>query len=194
MMDTWLQWDTSLFHWINSGWSNGFFDWLFPLLRNKYLWLPLYIFCLAWILFNFTRRQTLIAILFTILSIFASDTISSKLIKNNIHRQRPCQVEAMVPPVIERVPCGSGYSFTSSHASNHFCLAAFAVVVFGHFMGRWRHLWWAWALLISLSQVYVGLHYPGDIAGGALLGTIVGISMGTICKHYMKNEKLKTKS
>ena len=183
MMQTVLQWDTSLMHWINSGWSNAFFDWLMPAVRNKYLWLPLYIFSAAWVIFNFTRKQCLVAILFAILAVFASDTISSKLIKNNVQRPRPCQVSSLA--VIQRVNCGSGFSFTSSHAANHFCAAALIVTVFGHFMGKWRHLWWLWAILVSVAQVYVGLHYPLDILGGAVLGVIVGLSMGTMAKHYM---------
>ncbi len=184
MMHTVLQWDTAIMHWINSGWSNSFFDWLLPAMRNKYLWLPLYIFCLAWILFNFSKRQSLYAILFTILAVFAADTISSKLIKYAVQRPRPCQVSSL--EVVQRVSCGSGFSFPSSHATNHFCIAAFAITVFGHYMGRWRHAWWVWAGMISISQIYVGLHYPIDIVAGTLLGIIVGLSMGTICKHYMK--------
>jgi len=190
MMQTVLQWDTALMHWINSGWSNPIFDWLMPAVRNKYLWLPLYIFSATWVIFNFTRKQCLVAILFAILAVFASDTISSKLIKNNVQRPRPCQVSSL--GVIQRVSCGSGFSFTSSHAANHFCAAALIVTVFGHFMGKWRHLWWLWASLVGIAQIYVGVHYPLDILGGAILGIIIGLSMGTIAKHYMRQEKLIT--
>ena len=186
MMETILQWDTVLFHWINSGWSNPVFDLLLPAARNKYLWIPLYVLCLSWILFNFSLRQSAWVIFFISASIFASDTISSKLIKYQVHRARPCQELQMEPPVIQRVSCGSGYSFTSSHAANHFCLAALLVILFGGYMGHWKHLWWIWAAIISLAQVYVGLHYPLDIIGGALLGIIIGSSMGTICKHRIK--------
>jgi membrane-associated phospholipid phosphatase len=120
---------------------------------------------------------------FVAVSIFASDTISSKLIKYQVRRPRPCHEQQMVPPVIQRVSCGSGFSFTSSHAANHFCLAAFLVTLFGSYMKKWKHLWWVWAALISLAQVYVGLHYPLDILGGAILGIIIGGSMGILCKH-----------
>jgi membrane-associated phospholipid phosphatase len=173
-------------HWVNSGWSNPFFDWLFPFLRNKLFWLPLYTFCLAWIIFNFKTKQSLLAMLFIGLSIFAADTISSKLVKGQVQRPRPCHVLDMEPPVVLRVSCGGGYSFTSSHATNHFCIAAFMVVVFGFYMRRWKHMWWVWAFLISLAQVYVGVHYPLDILGGAVLGSIIGLSMGMLCKQLMK--------
>lgn len=181
MMGTLLHWDTSLFHWINDGWSNPVFDLIFPALRNKYLWLPLYVLVIGWIIFNHQLRQTFFILGCLALSIFASDTISSKLIKDQVHRSRPCQTLYMNPPVIERVKCGSGFSFTSSHAANHFCAAAFFISVFGKYMRRWKHWWWVWASLVSIAQVYVGLHYPLDVLGGAVLGIIVGMSMGRFC-------------
>jgi undecaprenyl-diphosphatase len=189
MMETLLQWDTSMMHWINHGWSNPFFDFLFPFLRNKYFWLPLYTFWVAWIIFNFNTKQSLLALLFIALSIFAADTISSKLIKDQVQRPRPCHVEDMQPAVVLRVSCGSGFSFTSSHAANHFAIATFMVTVFGYFMRRWKYAWWVWAALVSLAQVYVGVHYPFDVMGGGLLGAIIGTSMGILCKHLMKSHR-----
>jgi membrane-associated phospholipid phosphatase len=186
MMETLLQWDTSLFHWINQGWSNPVFDFLLPAARNKYVWTPLYVLCLGWIVFNHSIRQSAWILFFAIASIFASDTISSKFIKYQVKRLRPCHEQQMEPPVIERVSCGGGYSFTSSHAANHFCLAAFLVTLFGAYMRRWKYLWWAWAAMIALAQVYVGLHYPLDVIGGALLGIIIGKSMGILCKHQIR--------
>ena len=181
MIGTLLHWDTALFHWINHDWSNIVFDIIFPAIRNKYFWLPLYLFVISWIFFNHHVRGVLYILTFLALSIFASDTISSKLIKYQVQRPRPCHVLYMEPPVIERVKCGSGFSFTSSHAANHFCIAAFIVTVFGKYMRRWKHWWWIWAGLISLAQVYVGIHYPSDILGGAILGLIIGWSMGRLC-------------
>lgn len=168
-------------HWINDGWSSRLLDFVSPLIRNKFFWLPLYVLCVSWIMYNHHFRHVLLILFFLALSVFASDTISSKLIKYQVQRPRPCQVMGMSPPVIERIKCGSGYSFPSSHAANHFCVAAFFISIFGEYMSRWKYLWWLWAILISLAQVYVGVHYPLDTMGGALLGLIVGISMGRFC-------------
>ena len=184
-MEALLQWDKAIMHWINSGWSHPVLDFIFPLIRNKYFWLPLYILCIAWIIYNHQVRPVMTILLFLGLSIFATDTISSQLIKYNVQRPRPCHLTNMDPPVIERVVCGSGYSFTSSHAANHFCIAAYFISIFGVVMGRWRLVWWCWAALISIAQVYVGLHYPLDIIGGAILGTIVGVSMGKYCYYRL---------
>lgn len=120
------------------------------------------------------------------LSIFGSDTISSKLIKYEVKRLRPCQEVKLEPAAITRVDCGSGFSFTSSHAANHFCLAAFIVALFGFHMKAWKYLWWVWAGLISLAQVYVGVHYPLDVIAGALLGCTIGVSLGFIARHLTR--------
>ena len=183
MIEALLQWDTALMHWINYNWSDPLLDFLFPLFRNRYFWLPLYVLCVSWIIYNHHVQHVFMILLFMGLSIFAADTISSQLIKYHFKRPRPCHVMNMEPPVIERARCGNGYSFTSSHAANHFCIAAFFISIFGKYLRKWKYLWWFWALIISIAQVYVGLHYPLDIFGGALLGLIVGTSMGVFCKH-----------
>ncbi len=180
-----MQWDTSLMHEINAGWSNPFLDFLFPMLRNKFFWLPLYILSLSWIIYNHRMRHIVVIFFCLFLAVFASDTISAKFIKYQVQRIRPCKEMNMQPPVIERVKCGSGFSFPSAHAANHFCLAAFFISIFSSFLGRWKYLWWLWAALISLAQVYVGVHYPLDILGGSLVGLIVGFSMGRFCFHRL---------
>src|SRR5687767_14696788 len=173
MIEALLQWDKAVMHWINMDWSHPVLDAIFPVMRNKYFWIPLYVLCISWIVYNHRVRYVVMIMVFLGLSIFAADTISSQLIKYNVKRPRPCQISNMSPPVIERAACGSGYSFTSSHAANHFCVAAFFISIFGVVMDRWKYLWWIWAFLISIAQVYVGLHYPLDIIGGGLLGIIV---------------------
>lgn len=186
MMDAILRCDESAMHWINNGWSNPVFDFILPLIRNKYFWLPLYVLCVSWIMYNHRVRHVALILFFLGLAVFASDTISSKLIKYQVERPRPCHITGMEPPVILRAGCGSGYSFPSSHAANHFCVAAYMISLFGTYMGRWKYMWWLWALMISIAQVYVGLHYPLDILGGAILGLIVGVSMGRFCHHNLK--------
>ncbi|RZL15228.1 MAG: phosphatase PAP2 family protein, partial [Pedobacter sp.] len=73
-----------------------------------------------------------------------------------------------------RVPCGSGYSFPSAHATNHFGIAVFLILVF---YKKWKPilpLGLLWAFSIAFAQVYVGVHYPVDIICGSLLGTLLG--------------------
>jgi membrane-associated phospholipid phosphatase len=168
-MDFLLEMDYSLFNWINQQWTNPTLDVILPLVRNKYVWIPLYIYILSFIIFNY-RNQALKIILVLFMVIGIADGVSSHLIKKNIKRSRPCNTDRL--EVVERVPCGSGYSFTSSHAANHFAIAVFlGLVIVRKKTLKW--LLWSWAGVISLAQVYVGVHFPLDIICGMILGILI---------------------
>ncbi len=168
-----LAWDTELFRLINSGLANPLFDALLPLCREKWFWAPLYLFIGAFTWLNFRQRGWII-LLGLVLVVILSDGMSSELIKKNVRRLRPCNDPALAATVQLRTRCGSGYSFTSSHAANHFGVALFLIGLFGG-LHRWiRPAALLWASLIALSQVYVGVHYPGDVLGGALVGAPIG--------------------
>lgn len=163
--------DRAVFEFINSDLSNPVFDALLPWARERLFWAPLYLFLLAFTWINF-RRQFWPVILGAALVITLADTVSSNLIKKNVRRLRPCNDTTMV--VQERVHCGSGFSFTSSHAANHFAAALFLIGVYGR-RYRWtRPALLAWAGLVALAQVYVGVHYPADVLAGGLLGAAIG--------------------
>ena len=168
-----LQFDDQLFHLINSGWRNPFFDVIMPVLRNKYTWMPLYMFLLSFLLINF-KKKGLFLVLALALTIGMADATSSHLIKKTVKRLRPCKVIERPADMNLLVPCGSGYSFPSSHATNHFAIAVFLSLTLGKIF-RWVRLpLLLWAASIALAQVYVGLHFPLDVTVGALLGSLTG--------------------
>ena len=167
--------DFQIFDFINHDLSNSFFDWLAPIMRDKKTWIPLYIFLIAWIVWRYKKHSWLI-ILIAGATVGISDYTSSSIIKPLIKRVRPCNDKENSYVITSRVSCGSGYSFPSSHASNHFALAFFlSLTVFKR--NPWiKLLAFVWASLISLSQVYVGVHYPVDIFGGACLGMLIAFA------------------
>lgn len=166
-----LSWDATLFHFINTGLSNPVFDAILPFCREKWLWAPVYLFLGAFLGLNFGGKGW-IFILTMVVAVGFADFTSSSVIKKNVQRTRPCNDPTMLVQL--RVPCGSGYSFTSSHAANHFAAAVFIIGLLGH-LRRWiRPLALSWAGLIAFSQVYVGVHYPLDVIGGAILGSVIG--------------------
>jgi undecaprenyl-diphosphatase len=165
--------DQTVFYWINTGWSSPLLDACLPWLREKWFWAPLYLFVAAFSLMNFGRRGRYI-LLGLALAAGLSDFTSSSIVKPAVQRIRPCNDPQFLEQVITRVPCGSGYSFTSSHAANHFATAVFLIGVFGGY-ARWvRPVLIAWAASVALAQVYVGVHYPLDVTAGALLGSLLG--------------------
>jgi membrane-associated phospholipid phosphatase len=89
----------------------------------------------------------------------------------------------LVERPIQLVHCGSGYSFTSSHAANH---TALAVIILCLWNEKWnkKHVFiLLWATLIGYAQVYVGVHYPLDILGGMLVGAIIARIIYAFCRN-----------
>src|SRR5690606_36403453 len=181
MLEKIIQFDQELFLLINQGLSNLVFDWLLPILRNPFTWSPLYLFLIIFFIKHYGKTGILI-VACTLLTFGISDFTSSQLIKKSVMRVRPCNDVVFKDEVNLRARCGSGYSFTSSHATNHFALAFFWIILFKR---KWKHTVWLailWAASTSFSQIYVGVHYPLDIVFGALIGTIIGLSTGYLFK------------
>lgn len=182
MLETLQHWDAAFFQFINGTLGNPFFDAVLPWCRERFFWAPVYLFVVAFSLLNFGRRGWLI-IFGLVLAVGMTDFTSSTFVKKNAQRLRPCNDPSMVDRLELRVPCGSGYSFTSSHAANHFAAAVFLISVFGGLSRRLKPIALSWAGLIAFSQVYVGVHYPGDVICGALLGAVIGWWAGTLYKR-----------
>lgn len=189
MLEQLIALDKEIFVMINQGMTNPFFDWLLPILRNMYTWIPLYLFIIIFTIKKY-KKEGVAMIIALLLNFGISDWVSSSWIKNSVERIRPCNDIELREDINVRVRCGSGYSFTSSHATNHFALAVILSVLFYR---RWKHVVWIsliWAALISLSQVYVGVHFPGDILAGALVGSTIGLTNGFLFL-YLRNKFIK---
>ncbi len=187
MFNQLIQFDHQLFLGINQGLSNAFFDWLMPLLRNRYFWAPLYLFLIVFLPRHYGKAGYL-CILFLLLTFALSDFTSSSLIKPLAGRLRPCNEPGFNQEINSLVACGTGYSFPSSHATNHFALAVFLITVFFKSWKPILPLGLLWAASIAFAQVYVGVHFPLDIFAGALLGSLIGSITGTVFYQlYMKD-------
>ena len=168
---------------INQGLTNSFFDLILPIIRGRVIWIPLYVI-LCYALYKSFGKIGFALILVALLNSATADITSSRIIKNSVERARPCHTFQSVEDITLRVRCGRGYSFTSSHATNHFAIALFFAMVFSK---RWIYLTLiAWAASISFAQVYVGVHYPLDVISGTILGSLIGIIFGKVGKHIIK--------
>jgi len=177
MPDYLLQTDRHIFYFINHDLGNVFFDVLMPILRNKLVWIPLYIFIFVFCLWRY-KKSGVIILAGLALTFGVADFGSATIIKSMFMRVRPCNDPALAATIVSRVPCGTGFSFPSSHASDHFAVAVFLSLVF---YGRYKWVLPAsllWAAAISFAQVYVGVHYPIDVTCGAIYGTLCGLLLG----------------
>jgi len=171
-MDFLLNWDILLFQWINGSSLPDPLDFFVVLIRNRYFWIPLYLGVIAWILTRYKASLSSYILLFLFSGIILTDMVSSQVFKKWIQRTRPCNSSAMEHVVKERITCRYSFSFPSSHATNHFAIATLLCGLL-KISGRKSWFWYLWAVLISLAQVYVGVHYPLDIIAGALLGIVL---------------------
>jgi len=129
-------------------------------------------------------KEVRLAILLLIPTILLSDQLSSSVVKFMVERPRPCHVLAGVHLL---VPCGSGYSFPSSHAVNNFAGA----LVLSYFMPRTTLWWFSFASTVAFSRVYVGVHYPTDVLGGAVIGLMCAVLILAIfeyCRRFLSKK------
>jgi undecaprenyl-diphosphatase len=101
--------------------------------------------------------------------------VGAQVFKKGFERMRPCgdpEFSFHVRLLLRH--CSNTYSFVSNHAANHFGIATFAFLTFRGIFRKWMYLAFLWAILVAYAQVYVGVHYPLDVFGGALLGALSG--------------------
>jgi undecaprenyl-diphosphatase len=102
-----------------------------------------------------------------ILLIIVTDQTGYRILKEFFERVRPCNA---LTDAITPVGCAGGFSFPSNHALNNFAAAVFLLRLFPAY--KWIFL--IVATLISISRIYLGVHYPSDVIGGALIGVAFG--------------------
>jgi undecaprenyl-diphosphatase len=182
MFDYLILWDQYLFGIINNDWTHPLLDNILPLWRTKTTWIPLYLVLLISIGRKHPKR--LLGILLVIAAtILISDQVSSQWIKKTVQRLRPCR-NPELDGVRTLVHCGGGFSFTSSHATNHFALAMQLFLLFRQEWSKYYFvLLFVWAAVIGYAQIYVGVHYPLDILGGSLLGCAIAVLVSIIASY-----------
>lgn len=159
--------DTALFRLLHPlGHPGG--DALWHILSQRYVFVGVALGLTAYLAWQY-RWAALGWVLVAVLLIGASDFVASGVLKPWVARLRPCH-EPVLQDWIRLVgKCGGQFGFVSSHAANSAALAVFAWRVAPHRVVGWAVV--AFALLHSYSRIYLGVHYPGDILGGALVGT-----------------------
>lgn len=174
-----VQLDTELFLTLNAL-HTTYLDPFMKLFSSKLIWAPLYASLIYVMWRNLSWRQLLCSLVCVALVILFADQVSSTLIRPFVARMRPANLDNPIAPLVHIVDGyrGGRYSFPSCHAANTVGLALYIALLLRH---RGLTLFMAaWALITCYSRIYLGVHYPGDLLVGALIGSIGALLMYTL--------------
>lgn len=165
-MNTLIEIDHALFHFINDTIANPILNWIMPIVTNENnIAIPLILFWLWLLLFQGKRGK--IAAILLLLTVALTDVIAAQIIKPWIGRIRPSH--AMLDNINLLVSKGGKYGFVSNHAANTMA----AATIIGYFYKKWKSVVITISIIVGFSRVYVGVHYPFDVLGGWLFGYAV---------------------
>ena len=155
--------DKDILFFINQTVSNSLFDFIMPIITDEHNWtIPILILIIFLLFFNKGKGKIVLAII--IISLSINDYFCASILKPYFARLRPSH--EFLEYINLLVPKGGKWSLPSNHASNIFALAT----IIGYFYSKTKFSMYFLAILVCLSRVYVGVHYPFDVFTGALIG------------------------
>ncbi len=184
MLDSLVDIDHSLFLALNGAHA----EWLDPVMvfcSGKLTWIPFYLLILYLVYRAYGWKRLLWFVLGVTLAILLADQLSVHLFKNTVQRLRPSHNPLLADLVY--LPTGHRgglYGFVSSHAANCFAVTMVGTLLTRHAAIVW--LLWIWAVVVSYSRIYMGVHFPGDVICGAIFGVLIGVVVALAIQHLYR--------
>ena len=177
MIDWLIHLDHTIFLFLN-GLHTDFLDPLFFWGTKTLVWTPFYLFLLYLVIRKFGWK-TIIVLLTIALMITISDQLSN-LFKEWVSRPRPSHEPLLSGVHHVNGYKGGAYGFYSAHASSNMAIAIFLTLVLTRPFRYFASIMFFYALFMSYTRIYLGVHYPGDILAGWLMGGTLGLIFGRL--------------
>lgn len=180
-----IELDKALLLGINHFSGRVWLDQAMLLLSAKWVWIPLYAFVFWRLYSQLSTSQLLYAVIAFVALLVITDQGSVQFFKEVFHRYRPCHNPSLKDEIeLISGKCGGTYGFVSSHASNVF---GFSYLTFSILKTntKWWGLVFVWAFLVSVSRIYLSVHYPSDVLCGAIYGLTVGFLMSKVVERIV---------
>ena len=170
---------------INS-WDSSLTDPIWQFFSNIPVWIPMYVLIVGCLIWRLGWKKGLVFVLAATATFGFCDQFSN-FIKDLVGRPRPLNDPFMVEHGLNILDgTTKSFSFFSAHAANSFGLATCTYIGFRQDIRlRYRgYAWWMffWASMVSISRVFVGKHYLGDVIVGIIVGAAAGYIFATIAK------------
>lgn len=188
MIDQLIAYDRELFLYLNNlGASTWDPFWL--LITDKWTAIPLYALLLFLIYKKFGVKGTLITIVLVALMITGTDQLAN-VFKHGFERLRPCRQEGVMEYTrFIAVRCGR-FGYFSAHAASSTALAIFVGLILKRFFPKLIYFLLFWALVVTYSRIYVGVHYPLDVITGMFFGTLLALLFTFLHKFLFEKFKI----
>lgn len=172
-MDFLINLDTDIFLYFNEIHS-PFWDKFMWLFSGKFIWVPMYLAFLIVFFKDYGWRRAVILVLAMALAVTLADQLCGNYLRYYFTRLRPANPDNPISQLVHIVEGyrGGAYGFPSCHAANSFALAAFSALLFKK--KRFVVFIFLWAVMNAYSRIYLGVHYPGDLLVGAIIGALSG--------------------
>jgi undecaprenyl-diphosphatase len=181
--------DQELLIFLNNLGSSAY-DGFWTLMSHKLVWMPLYLYLLYQLFNRFGPRKILWILVFIGIGIGLSDQMAN-LFKHGVARLRPCH-DPLVMGHLRLIGHGGKYGFFSAHAANSFFVATFFTHLMGQKMPNIKYWLFPWAILVSYSRLYLGVHYPLDVLFGGAFGYLIARMVLAIYLQCMAQRKEKS--
>ncbi len=159
------------------------FDPFWLLMTSKWFWIPFYVILLYLLYKSFPLKKLIFVIILIAIGITISDQLAG-IFKYGVGRLRPCHNDLLMAKM-RLVTCGGQFGFYSSHSSNSFFLVSFLSILIGEKYRILPYILLFWALLVSYSRIYLGVHFPLDVVYGAAVGFFLGSVFANLAKKII---------